>query len=203
MAKVYCEKQTTGLILPRMPKEQFIARMEETIVLRKLVLEFYNKVYLPTLRDFDGKVLNARFIKALNEKAAAKKYADKKLSVQFSYNKTNVVISAQHFGSRYDDVEDMTTEICTDGDGRISYDLTFNHKYREAWVQNFKDGITDCKKSIKYYDKYLAQANKLEADILAWVGNPFKGYEGVPFVFRTECIGQGSYNPPFSHNFLR
>ena len=65
MAKVYCEKQTTGLILPRMPKEQFIARMEETIVLRKLVLEFYNKVYLPTLRDFDGKVLNARFIKEI------------------------------------------------------------------------------------------------------------------------------------------
>lgn len=197
------KKQTEGLIQPIISKEQFIARMEETIAMRKLVLEFYNKVYLPMLQKFNGKVLNARFITALTEKAdSIEKYAAYLLRVKFNDYKTAVIISAHHPNCGWNDVEALQLAICTDGDGRISYDLTYNHKYKEAWLQNFKNGITDCKKSIKNYDKYLAQANKLEAAILAWVGNEFKGYEGVPFVFRTECIGQGKHNPPFSHYFL-
>ena len=50
-------------------KEQFIEEMKKRINLREQLNSFYNDIYLPTLKKFDGKVYNIRFIKALREQA--------------------------------------------------------------------------------------------------------------------------------------
>ena len=51
----------------KLTKEQFIARMKKENKHRNDLLEFRNRIFLPTLQKFDGKVYNIRFIKALRE----------------------------------------------------------------------------------------------------------------------------------------
>ena len=48
-------------------KAEFVNETKERIAMRETLCDFYYNTYLPTLKKFNGKVYNIRFIKALRE----------------------------------------------------------------------------------------------------------------------------------------
>ena len=56
-------------------KEEFIKEIQERISISKNLLDVYNNIYLPTLKEFDGKVYNIRFIPMIGHSICDKMHA--------------------------------------------------------------------------------------------------------------------------------
>lgn len=164
-------------------KEEFAKRMNETIALRTLLVDFYNKVYRPTLNKFNGKVLNKRLITALNK---AGETQSTRVMCALNDTQTEITFKVMHSGYNYNDVETLYTKIETDCDGRILFNESVNHKLSVAWLKNFKKGTRDCAKSRDNYDTYLKLAKRMQ--------NLIQEYGDLPSQFRYEGVDGGSFS---------
>lgn len=153
-------------------KEEFINEMNERISIRKNLLVFYNDIYLPTLKDFDGKVYNIRFIKALRAKAENSK------RTYISERKYDGMIEIQQRRGDYNytDYENLCVKCLTNKEGRIDYNATLEDKYHNIWLENFNDYIEECQNAIDNYDACMEQANQL--------ANAINAYNDLPQPFR-------------------
>ena len=153
-------------------KEEFINEMNERISICKNLLDVYNNIYLPTLKEFDGKVYNIRFIKALRAKVENNKH------IYISERKPNgeIEIQQRRDDFNYTDCENLWVKCITNNEGRIDYNATLEDKYHNIWLENFKDYIEDYQNAIDNYDAYMEQANNL--------ANAINAYNDLPQPFR-------------------
>lgn len=153
-------------------KEEFTKEMNERISIRKNLLVFYNDIYLPTLKEFDGKVYNIRFIKALRAKVENNKH------IYISERKPNgeIEIQQRRGDFNYTDYESLFVKCITNNEGRIDYNATLEDKLHNIWFKNFKEYIEEYQNAIDNYDAYMEQANELASAINA--------YNDLPHPFR-------------------
>lgn len=165
-------------------KEQFISRMNETVKLRNMLVDFYNKVYSPMLgQQFNGKVINKRLITALNK---AGETMPTRIVCRMNGSQTEIYFEVKHIGNNYSDVETLYAKIFTDDEGRIMAHKSLNDKITLAWMRNFKQGTKQCIKCRDNYDEYLKFTTRLH--------NLIDEYGSLPSLFRYECIDGSSFN---------
>lgn len=153
-------------------KEEFINEMNERISIRINLLDVYNDIYLPTLKEFDGKVYNIRFIKALRAKVENSK---RTYISERKYDGT-IEIQQRRADFNYTDCERLCVKCLTNKEGRIDYNATLEDKYHNIWLENFKDYIEEYQNAIDNYDAYMEQANQL--------ANAINAYNDLPSPFR-------------------
>ena len=153
-------------------KEEFINEMNERISIRVNLLVFYNEIYLPTLKKFDGKVYNIRFIKALRAKVENSK---RTYITEKQYDGT-IEIQQRRGDFNYTDYESLFVKCITNNEGRIDYNATLEDKYHNIWLENFNDYIEEYQNAIDNYDAYMVQANELASAINAYndLPQPFR-----------------------------
>ena len=153
-------------------KEQFIKDCEMRIEHRNALVDFYNKVYMPTLQKFDGKVYNKRFINALQTEA--KKISEMMCVYDEEYH---IIISFQNYKFNYNDCENLYVGCKKNEEGRIDYQATINDATFKAWVDNFKLYTLEYQNAIDNYDDYMTVANAMEQAVKAYnsLPSPFKG----------------------------
>lgn len=164
-------------------KEEFAKRMNETIALRNMLVDFYNKVYSPMLgQQFNGKVLNKRLITALNK---AGETMPTRIVCRMNDNQTEITFEVMHKGNNYRDVETLYTKILTNDEGRIMAHESLNDELTLAWFKNFKQGTKQCIKSRDNYDEYLKFTTRLH--------NLIEEYGSLPSPFRFEGVDCKSF----------
>lgn len=143
----------------RKTKQEFVKEMKKRIELRNTILDFVNNVYFPLMRDkFDGKVYNARFINALNEKA-------KEINPLFyvkSREYDHIEIQLRMTGWNYNDYEAIYVKCNLTSDGRIDYESTINDKVGTEWLKSFAVYCAEYQTAIDNYDYYLKKAEQME-----------------------------------------
>ena len=153
-------------------KEEFVKEIQERITIGKNLLDVYNNIYLPTLREFDGKVYNIRFIKALR----AKVENNKRIYITEKEFDDMIEIRQRISDFNYTDYENLCVMCLTNKEGRIDYNATLKNKYHNIWLKNFKDYIEESQNAIDNYDAYMEQANQLAKTINV--------YNNLPYLFR-------------------
>ena len=153
-------------------KEELVNEMTERISIRKNLLVFYNEIYLPTLKEFDGKVYNIRFIKALR----AKVENNKRIYISERKYDGAIEIQQRRDDFNYTDCENLWVKCLTNNEGRIDYNATLEDKLHNIWFKNFNDYIEEYQNTIDNYDAYLEQANQLAKAI--------NDYNDLPCPFR-------------------
>ena len=165
-------------------KEEFTSRMNETINLRNMLVDFYNKVYCPMLgQQFNGKVLNKRLITALNK---AGETMPTRIVCRFNDSMTEIIFEVKHIGNDYRDVEMLYTMIVTNDEGRIMAHESINHSLSKGWMKNFKQGTKQCIKSRDNYDEYLKFTKRMH--------NLIQEYGSLPSPFRFEGVDCNSFS---------
>lgn len=154
-------------------KDEFVKEIQERISIRKNLLDVYNNIYLPTLREFDGKVYNIRFIKALR----AKVENNKRIYISERDEYDDMIEIRQRISDfNYTDYENLCVKCLTNEENRIDYNATLEDKYYNIWLKNFKDYIEEYQNVIDNYDAYMEQANQLAKTI--------NDYNNLPSPFR-------------------
>ena len=153
-------------------KDEFVKEIQERISISKNLLDVYNNIYHPTLKEFDGKVYNIRFIKALRAKVENNK------RIYISERKYDDMIEIRQRMSdfNYTDYENLCVKCLTNEEGRIDYNATLEDKYHNIWLKNFKDYIEEYQNVIDNYDAYMEQVNQLAKTI--------NDYNNLPSPFR-------------------
>ena len=153
-------------------KEEFVKEIQERISISKNLLDVYNNIYLPTLKEFDGKVYNIRFIKALRAKVENNKH------IYITERKYDDMIEIRQRISdfNYTDYENLCVKCLTNEEGRIDYNATLEDKYHNIWLKNFKDYTEEYQNVIDNYNAYMEQAHQL-ADAI-------NDYNNLPSPFR-------------------
>ena len=153
-------------------KDEFVKEMNERISISKNLLDVYNNIYLPTLKEFDGKVYNIRFIKALRAKVENNK------RIYISERKYDDMIEIRQRTSdfNYTDYECLCVRCLTNEENRIDYNATLEDKYHNIWLKNFKEYFEEYQNAIDNYDAYMEQVNQLAKTI--------NDYNNLPSPFR-------------------
>lgn len=157
----------------RKNKEQFIEEMKKRINLREQLNIFYNDIYLPTLKKFDGKVYNIRFIKALREQAEK---LNNLIYVKELEHTNTIEIQLRHHQYSYTDYESLWAKLVLTNEGRISYELTINDEIGKKWLENFNEYKNEYQMAIDNYDQYMTIAEQLEKAL--------ETYNKMPHAFR-------------------
>ncbi len=169
-------------------KQEFILRMQAEVRLRTALVKFINEVFLPTLKKFDGKVYNKRFIAALE--SAEFPY---EVRVQEEHDKSQLIFSIKHVGSNYNDVERLYHYVKRNGENRIDYAATVADEMSQKWLEGFKNETATRQQMVdnpSCYEVYLQTAQAVEDAIQA--------YAALPYRFRDSVIDGG-----FSTYYLR
>lgn len=153
-------------------KSEFISEMNTRIDKRNKLLDYYNNVFLPTLKKFDGKVYNIRFIKALREQTEGNNL----WWVTERSNSGEIEIRLRMDNFNYNDYEALWTKCLLNEDYRIDYEKSVGDYYAKSWMENFKKGIDEYQDTIDNYDEYMKIADKLESAL--------KEYNKMPHKFR-------------------
>ena len=154
-------------------KEEFVKEIQERISISKNLLDVYNNIYLPTLKEFDGKVYNIRFIKALR----AKVENNKRIYISEREEYDDMIEIRQRISDfNYTDYENLCVRCITNEENRIDYNATLEDKYHNIWLKNFKDYFEEYQNAIDNYDAYMEQANQLAKTI--------NDYNNLPSPFR-------------------
>lgn len=154
-------------------KEEFVKEIQERISISKNLLDVYNNIYLPTLKEFDGKVYNIRFIKALR----AKVENNKRIYISERDEYDDMIEIRQRISDfNYTDYENLCVKCLTNEENRIDYNATLEDKYHNIWLKNFKEYIDEYQNVIDNYDAYMEQANQLAKTI--------NDYNNLPSSFR-------------------
>jgi hypothetical protein len=173
-------------ITERLPKKEFLALLKKSIANRKFMSNFFEREYKELLRKWDGKVLNARFVNALENElkvCAPTMYVRSRWTTCDQYTKyagkpcmelviccrdeiTEVSVLYTHIVCKYDD----------NFNARINADASFEEERTIAWKDNF-DKYTDEQEGIfANYNKYLKVAQTLADAATA--------YNDLPHAFR-------------------
>ena len=161
-------------ISTRKTKEEFIKEMQQRIEIRNTIMAFVENVYFPMMcTKFDGKVYNARFLKALNEEA---KKVHEFMYVEKGYGVDEIKIQLRLTKWNYNDYESILLKVKTNDEGRIDYNATINDELGNTWIKGFKDYIQDYQKAIDNYDEYMGVFAKLCAAL--------DDYNELPYPFR-------------------
>lgn len=165
----------------RRTKEQFCEYSLKHISLRNTLKDFYNDVYLPTLKEFDGKVYNIRFIKKLREKA--EKISDSMFIRERDYDHIEVKLQSSKFS--YSDYESMYYPCVLDNDGRLNYQKTIDSEMGKAWVKNHDAYTNEMQDGVDNYDKYIEVANELQKIVDKWNKLPhnFRDNFEKPYIY--------------------
>ena len=139
-------------------KEEFINETNERIAMRETLCDFYYNTYLPTLKKFNGKVYNVRFIKALRESVSENKL----FSISERKYNEGIEIRLRRHDWNYTDYETLYVKCNLNNEGRIDYEGTINDEINNAWISNFKEYTNEYRQSIERYDEYMKVAEKLE-----------------------------------------
>lgn len=150
-------------------KEQMIERLKKQISHRNDLLEFRNRVFLPTLQKFDGKVYNIRFIKALREANEDELIYVRELESE------QVVVEKRFKQYTYTDCEQIYLKVVL-RDGRIDASASVTDELGKAWMKNFKEYTDEMLKICNDYDAYMEKAENVRKAI--------EEYSKVPHVFR-------------------
>lgn len=154
-------------------KEEFVKEIQERISISKNLLDVYNNIYLPTLKEFDGKVYNIRFIKALR----AKVENNKRIYISERDEYDDMIEIRQRISDfNYTDYENLCVKCLTNEENRIDYNATLEDKYHNIWLKNFKEYFEEYQNAIDNYDAYMEQANQLAKTI--------NDYNNLPSPFR-------------------
>lgn len=160
-------------------KEQFIEEMKKRINLREQLNTFYNDIYLPTLQNFDGKVYNIRFIKALREQAQK---LNNLIWVKELDNRDTIEIQLRYNEYNYADYETLCVKLILTNEGRISYELTINDEMGKKWLESFNEYKDEYQMAIDNYEKYMTIAEQLEKAL--------ETYNKMPHTFRNNLDTQ-------------
>lgn len=171
---------TSKIMRTKLNKEQFIADVEKRYAHRTDLVEFYNRVFLPTLQKFHGKVYNIRFIKALREACT-----DELMFVrerEYDY----VIIEKRISKFNYSDAECLYLKLVVDRDGRIDANASIADELGQKWLANFNKHSEELLLSRDNYDEYIAKCEELRRMI--------SEYAKLPITFRS--------NIHFYQNFI-
>lgn len=158
----------------RLTKEQFIARMKKENKHRNDLLEFRNRIFLPTLQKFDGKVYNIRFIKALREANE-----DELIYIRELENE-QIVVEKRFERYAYTDCEQIYLKVVL-RDGRIDASASVADDMGKKWVDNFKCYTDDLLLACEDYDFYIAKCEELQKAINEFVKINYKFRDNVTF----------------------
>lgn len=162
-------------------KAEFINETTERISIRKNLLDFYNNIYLPTLKEFDGKVYNIRFIKALRAKAED----NKRIYISEKKYDDMIEIQQRRADFNYSDYENLCVKCIVNEEGRIDYNATLEDKLHNNWLDSFKEYMEEYQNAIDNYDAYMEQANEL--------ANAINAYNNLPYSFRNNIDRNALY----------
>ena len=126
--------------------------------------DFFYNVYLPTLKKFDGKVYNIRFIKALREQLPNNLWYVKELDT--FYKTIEIQFRANRWS--YTDYESLQMKCITTNEGRLSYEETFKHENTLRLLDNFITYTKEYQESIDKWDECEETYNQLNDLINKW-----------------------------------
>lgn len=154
-------------------KEEFIIAMKKEIAERNKLQKLYNKVVLPTLEKFNGKVLNIRLKNAIQEKLPPLFYVKEEGrmigGVEFSLNRRN--------DTNYYDMASLYFIVVCD-DERINFEKSKDDEQTRKIMLSFNAETSEIKMGISQYNAYMKKAEKLEAMI--------KDFNLMPYCLRSE-----------------
>ena len=158
-------------------KAEFVAWNADRLERRQKLLEFREGVFLPTLKKFDGKVYNVRFLNALREQVN-----DKRLYVSEDANGIEAQYRRGEFS--YCDYECLSMRVELEGK-RISYKKSLASPMGKRWIETFNEVSQQAEDSVERYDEYLAKAEELSRLI--------DEYGKIPYVFRNNILFRNLY----------
>lgn len=158
----------------RLTKEQFVARMKKENAHRNDLLEFRNRVFLPTLQKFDGKVYNIRFIKALREANDDELIYVRELETDY------ILVEKRFERYAYTDCEQIYLKVVL-RDGRIDASASVTDDMGKKWIDNFKCDTDDLLLVCEDYDFYIAKCEELQKAINEFAKMNYKLRENVTF----------------------
>ena len=151
-------------------KGEFIAYCKQRIEMRNQLKDFFYNVYLPTLKKFDGKVYNIRFIKALREQLPNDQWYVKELDT--FYKSIEIQLRADRWS--YTDYESLQMKCITNNEGRLSYEETFKHEDTLRLLDNFIEYTRKFQESIDKWDECEKIYNQLNDVINKWEKLPIE-----------------------------
>lgn len=151
-------------------KEVFVDYTQRQIERREELLKFYNKVFLPTLKKFDGKVYNIRFIKALREQSAN----DLMYVQELEHDYVRTDLRREKF--TYTDYESIYFMVKLT-DGRIDYKASIEDSLGRNWILNFQQYTDELRAAIHSYDEYM--------EIVKKVNDAVHEYQKISYAFRS------------------
>ena len=153
----------------RQNKTEFVAYCKQRIEMRNQLKDFFYNVYLPTLKKFDGKVYNIRFIKALREQLPSDLWYVKELDP--FYKTIEIHIRADKWS--YTDYECLNMKCITNNEGRLSYEDTFKHEVTLRLLDSFIAYTNEYQESIDKWDECEKLYDQLQETINQWQKLPY------------------------------
>lgn len=175
------------MVSTNMTYEQFEERIHRQNKSQEELLQAYEKVFLPLLKKWDGKVYNKRFRTAIEDELKAQGFG--KLSKIYVsqenqyHNEVTLVLQQYPIPGRWNESEQLYIQLIVkydDGNYRISEADTISNERGQAWLNNARENIAERKKAVKNWKKYMKQAEQLQAAI--------KAYNELPHCFRKNII---------------
>ena len=158
-------------------KEAFINEQKKRIELRNELLNFFITYYLPLLQQFNGKVYNIRFIKALREKAKELPNLGDLIHISERdnyYPRIEMQIYLGRFTYTQYELIYLPCELTKEGG--IDYEKSSVSEYATSWIENFKYYTEQIQNVIDHYDEYMAVTEETQKAIDEW--------NKLPIVFR-------------------
>lgn len=170
--------------------EQFEERIRRQNKSQEELLAAYEKVFLPLLKKWDGKVYNKRFRTAIEEGLTEQGYGKLSkiyVSQENQYHEEVTLVLQQYpVPGKWNESEQLYIQLIVkyvEGNYRISEAETISNERGQAWLKNARENITERKKAVKNWKKYMKQVEQLQAAI--------KAYNELPHCFRENIVKWG------------
>ena len=155
-------------------KEIFTERLIKENKHRNDLLEFRNRIFLPTLQKFDGKVYNIRFIKALRDANEDELIYVRELEHE------HIIVEKRFERYSYTDCEQIYLMVVL-RDGRIDAAASVTDEMGKKWVENFKLYTDELLTVIENYEPYIAKCEELQTLINEFVNISYRFRENITF----------------------
>lgn len=160
----------------KVSSKEYINNLKEIIDAEKLVFEMMQKEVFNLVKEFDNKIFNVKFERALKD-IFLEKYIDRTkakiyayISTEYSYdNKKTLRISYDYKWVQNKNVT-WTLDLVIENK-RLNAEKTLNaEKLEKEWQYKF-NGIKEKENAIKEYNTMLEKANKLQEMICDFLNN--------------------------------
>jgi len=175
------------MVSTNMTYEQFEERVFRQNKSQEELLQAYEKVFLPLLKKWDGKVYNKRFRTVIEDQLKAQGYGKLSkiyVSEESRYHEEVTLVLKQYLmPGNLNNCEVLYIQLIVkydNGNYRISEADTISSKRGQAWLNNARENIAERKKAVKNWKKYMKQAEQLQTAI--------KAYNELPHCFRENII---------------